>query len=293
MSGSALSTWVEPRSIADARSLAEAISRSGLAPQAARSPEAVMVILAQGAELGLPPMAALRQIHVVNGRAVLSADLMRALVLRMGGRIRCVESTPDRATFAGSRGEEPEQSITWTMQMAQRAGLVGKGPWQQYPAAMLRARASAELCRLVWPDVVGGLYTPDEMGDARDVRAEAPAVPVVAEEVVDAEVVDIERAQIVDVDDAKRLGLPKTAPTSAPTTEPAAVSAPKKAPKAKAAPLPPHVGALWASAQEMGLTADDMRQAAREVGVEPRALTPEQADEILALWRLNAVERAR
>ncbi len=276
MSGSALSTWVEPRSIADARSLAEAISRSGLAPQAARSPEAVMVILAQGAELGLPPMAALRQIHVVSGRAVLSADLMRALVLRMGGRIRCVESTPDRATFAGARGEEPEQSITWTMQMAQRAGLTGKGPWQQYPAAMLRARASAELCRLVWPDVVGGLYTPDEMAE-RDVR-EAPAVPVVAGEVVDAEVVPVE------------------APAPAPMTQPVApepAPAPKRSPKAKAAPLPPHVGALWASAQEMGLTADDMRQAAREVGVEPRALTPEQCAEIVALWRLHAAERAR
>jgi hypothetical protein len=280
VSGSALSTWVEPRSIADARSLAEAISRSGLAPQAARSPEAVMVILAQGAELGLPPMAALRQIHVVNGRAVLSADLMRALVLRMGGRIRCVESTPDRATFAGARGEEPEQSITWTMSMAQRAGLTGKGPWQQYPAAMLRARASAELCRLVWPDVVGGLYTPDEMGDARDVRVEAPAVPVVAEEVVDAEVVPVEAP----------------APAPASTTQPVApepAPAPKRSPKAKAAPLPPHVGALWASAQEMGLTADDMRQAAREVGVEPRALTPEQCAEIVALWRLHAAERAR
>jgi hypothetical protein len=280
VSGSALSTWVEPRSIADARSLAEAISRSGLAPQAARSPEAVMVILAQGAELGLPPMAALRQIHVVNGRAVLSADLMRALVLRMGGRIRCVESTPDRATFAGSRGEEPEQSITWTMQMAQRAGLTGKGPWTQYPGAMLRARASAELCRLVWPDVVGGLYTPDEMGDARDARVEAPAVPVVAEEVVDAEVVPAEAPAL----------------TPASTTQPVApepAPAPKRSPKAKAPPLPPHVGALWASAQEMGLTADDMRQAAREVGVEPRALTPEQCAEIVALWRLHAAERAR
>ncbi len=283
MSGSALSTWVEPRSIADARSLAEAISRSGLAPQAARSPEAVMVILAQGAELGLPPMAALRQIHVVNGRAVLSADLMRALVLRMGGRIRCVESTPDRATFAGARGEEPEQSITWTMQMAQRAGLTGKGPWLQYPAAMLRARASAELCRLVWPDVVGGLYTPDEMGEARDVRVEAPAVPVAAEEVVDAEVVPAtsQTPVTVEVIDVR----PKPAP------EPAA--APKRSPKAKAPPLPPHVGALWATAQEMGLTAEDMRQAAREVGVEPRALTPEQCAEIVALWRLHAAERAR
>jgi hypothetical protein len=166
------------------------------------------------------------------------------------------------------------------MSMAQRAGLTGKGPWQQYPAAMLRARASAELCRLVWPDVVGGLYTPDEMGDARDVRVEAPAVPVVAEEVVDAEVVPVEAP----------------APAPASTTQPVApepAPAPKRSPKAKAAPLPPHVGALWASAQEMGLTADDMRQAAREVGVEPRALTPEQCAEIVALWRLHAAERAR
>jgi hypothetical protein len=87
---------------------------------------------------------------------------------------------------------------------------------------------------------------------------------------------------------------PAPAPAPTPTTEPvAAASAPKRSPKGKAAPLPPHVGALWATAQEMGLTADDMRQAAREVGVEPRALTPEQCAEIVALWRLHAAERAR
>jgi hypothetical protein len=92
--------------------------------------------------------------------------------------------------------------------------------------------------------------------------------------------------------DAEVVPVEAPAPKPEPAAEPAPAPA-KKSPKAKAAPLPPHVGALWATAQEMGLTAEDMRQAAREVGVEPRALTPEQADEILALWRLNAAERAR
>jgi len=44
-----------------------------------QSPEAIYSAILTGLELGLPPMKALRSIHLVQGRPVLSADLMVGL----------------------------------------------------------------------------------------------------------------------------------------------------------------------------------------------------------------------
>lgn len=256
----ALTTWAEPRTLAEARQVAEAVAKSGLAPQSARSPDAVMVILATGAELGLPPMAALRSIHVVSGRAVLSADLMRALVMRAGGDLWCVEATPTRAEWRARRNGR-ESTAVWTADMAKRAGLLGKpGPWQQYPHAMLSARASVEICRRVWPEVCAGLYTPDEMGAAETVEAEvipapAPSTPPPALEVVEGEVVET--------------------PPEPPPAET----------KRRKPPLPPHVARLVAFAKRQGIEMQEVTNAAGVFGCEsPRDLTPDQALAIEARW---------
>jgi hypothetical protein len=47
--------------------------------------------------------------------------------------------------------------------MAKRAGLAGKGTWAAYPHSMLRARCSAELARMVYPDFLFGVYAEGEI----------------------------------------------------------------------------------------------------------------------------------
>ena len=79
---------------------------------------------------------------------------------------------------------------------------------------------------------------------------------------------------------------PRPAPTQAPEPKPATVAKPS-------ATWPAHVMALVEEAKRLGLAKADVEQAAREVGVQARALTPEQCAEIVALWRLHAAERAR
>jgi hypothetical protein len=169
---------LELRTLDDVERLARTAVASGLVQ--VRRPEEAAVILLTGRELGLSPMQSLRGIYVVSGRPVLSADLLVAVVRASGlcASWRTVESTAEVATIETlRRGEDQPSRRTWTMADAKRAGLVGKGTWTQYPAAMLRHRCAADLAREVYPDVCLGLYTPDEMGDERapeGVRAEGP-----------------------------------------------------------------------------------------------------------------------
>jgi hypothetical protein len=147
-----------------------------------RRPEEAAVILLRGRELGLAPMQSLQAIHVVQGRPVLSADLMVALVRRSGlcASWRTVESTPETCTIETMRVDEQQPTRkTWTMADATRAGLGPSkgGNWRAYPAQMLRHRCASDLAREVYPDVVLGCYTRDEVESPGP--SEIPVAPVV------------------------------------------------------------------------------------------------------------------
>jgi hypothetical protein len=120
-----------------------------------------------GKEVGFSPMAALRSIDIIEGAPALRAVALRALILRAGHDMWVVESTSTRAIVAGVRaGSTHEQSSTWTLDRAKAAQLTGKTNWQRHPGAMLVARATAEVARLIAPDVLLGLpYTVEELAD--------------------------------------------------------------------------------------------------------------------------------
>lgn len=132
-----------------------------------RRPEAVLAAMVAGAERGLSAMESLRSIHVIDGRPTLSAEAMRALVFAAGHTIDIVESTDAKATVIGRRAgtETTSPPFTWTLDKARRARLANKQNWQTYPAAMLLARATADLCRALFPDVIAGLAVTEEITD--------------------------------------------------------------------------------------------------------------------------------
>lgn len=176
-----LQMGVMPRHFDDARQMCEALYHSGLLPSAIKGPAAVFAVLQTGAELGLPPMAAIRGIHIVQGRPVLAADLMVALVRRSGlcQSFRQIGSDDTQATYETHRvGEAEPQSLTYTMTQAEKAGLAKRETWKAHPAAMLRARCKAALARDVYPDVLVGVYDQDEardFGGAVDVQVVSKA----------------------------------------------------------------------------------------------------------------------
>ncbi|MEW5848854.1 MAG: hypothetical protein AB2A00_08565 [Myxococcota bacterium] len=181
-------TNLVPHNLEQLYKLSHNLSGSALIPNALRNrPADVAVVIMTGLELGLSPMQALRLIHVWNGKPSLSADLIVALVKRSPAckYFRLLESNARLATYETLREGEPEPTrMSFTVEQAQKAGLLNKDVWRNYPEPMLRARAAAYLARIVYPDVVGGIYTEDEGEEIR--RNNSPgSVHAVSATVVD------------------------------------------------------------------------------------------------------------
>jgi len=168
--------------MAPAVELAERIYRTEFVSSGLRGrPEAVVACILAGHEVGIGPTQALSKIYVVDGKPTMSAELMRALVQRAGHDFWVEENTNTRVTVCGRRaGREFVSKVTWTMDDAKKAGLAGKQNWQRYPRSMLLARATSELCRLMFADVLGGIsYSREELEDGGEIPPEtaAPSEP--------------------------------------------------------------------------------------------------------------------
>ena len=188
---------IVPRTMPEVQSLAEVLAKSALLPDALKGKAAdVVVQILAGSELGLAPMASIRGVHIVQGKPILSADTMVGLVLASGlaEYFVCVDATDNAVTFETKRKGSPvPQRCTWTMEQAKRAAINTKDNWRAHPRQMLSARARAELARSAYPDVLAGVYVPEEHVDVR------PMAP--ANDVIDAEIVSETRANPADAID--------------------------------------------------------------------------------------------
>ena len=143
--------------------------RSGLLPQGIKTAEAAGILALKAWELGLPPMMAFSHIHIINGKPTLSAELMQALVRKNlpGIQISILENTEKKATIKILRTERGSLPVTFTFPIedAERAKLLSKDVWKQYPKAMLFSRCMSAILREVCPDALLGVsYTAEELG---------------------------------------------------------------------------------------------------------------------------------
>lgn len=138
--------------------------KSGLCPTAIKTPEAALFVILAGRDLGLSPVAALRNVTVIQGKIEVAADMQLALFHRAGGRSKWLEITATRAALQLSAPwlDAPHTS-EFTAQDATRAGLTGDN-WRKYPKAMLRSRAITQGLKDVGYDATAGVYAPGEIG---------------------------------------------------------------------------------------------------------------------------------
>lgn len=153
--------------IGDIERMADYIVKSGLFGMSKRE-QAISLMLLSQAE-GLHPMKAIQEYHIIQGRPAMRADAMLARFQKAGGRVEWHEltDTKARATFTHPQGGSV--TIEWTIQMARQAGLFDKtgSNWKRYPRAMLRARVISEGIRTIYPGVIAGIYTPEEIVDTQ------------------------------------------------------------------------------------------------------------------------------
>lgn len=141
------------------------------------------VTIEAGAELGLPPVVSLTGINIIKGRVTLSANTMAACMKRAGYKLK-TRFAPDSCAITVIDPDGEELGVSeFSLADAKRAGLSG-GNWQKYPRNMLFARAVSNAARWFAPEVLTGVYTPEELGDTDFEEAPAPAPEIVEAEVV-------------------------------------------------------------------------------------------------------------
>lgn len=198
---------IVPQTMEEIFRVSGGVVTSGLAPYALvgkvetpadykRAVAAVAITVMAGAELGLPPMVALRSFTVINGRPALYGDGLINVVRRSGKakklKLGFTPGTSDRYSDDAVGWCEAERMDTgetdrveFSVAQAKRAGLwqtadkvekdvwrwdeaAGKkkpkremvqndSPWYRYPERMLGWRAAGYCLRELFGDVLGGI----------------------------------------------------------------------------------------------------------------------------------------
>lgn len=151
--------------------------KSGFLPQSIKTPEQALAIILQGRELGIPTMAALGTINVIQGKPTVSPQLMLALINR-SGQLENIEIKGDENGILCTmkRRGRTAHSEFFGKKEASDMGLLSKDNYKKQAATMYRWRAVAACARTVFPDVILGLYLPEEMG-ADNVNALGELIP--------------------------------------------------------------------------------------------------------------------
>lgn len=168
--------------------IAKALSTTSFVPAALQGrPDEIAAQILYGRDVNLPPMIALAQINIIDRKPSLSALAMRGLAQNSGVKFRLDDSSEVRCKMSAlAPGDGSWTTVTWTIDRAKKLGLTSKQNWQKQPQAMLIARATSELCRLVAaPLFLGMAYSSEELRDGADdlsVLADQPVTPPPAQE---------------------------------------------------------------------------------------------------------------
>ena len=136
---------------------------SGMFADIKSAGQAVVKIMA-GAEIGIPPFAAMSGIHIIQGKPTIGAGLIASAVKGSGKYdYKVVEQTDKKCSIDFYQGKEKIGNSTFTAEDAKKAGTKNM---DKFPVNMLFARCISNGVKWYCPDVFAGpVYTPEELGN--------------------------------------------------------------------------------------------------------------------------------
>jgi hypothetical protein len=140
------------------QSMAGVLAKAGCFGFKSMEQAAALMLVAQAD--GLHPAKAATHYHIIQGKPSLSADAMLARFQQAGGSVKWEMYSDGVVTGTFTHAKGGSVTITWTFDRAKKAGVSNL---EKYPAAMLRARCISEGVRTVFPGVIVGMYTPEEV----------------------------------------------------------------------------------------------------------------------------------
>jgi hypothetical protein len=147
------------------REMCATLVKSGFLPTTVNTPEKAIAIALAGKELGIGMMESFRSINVILGRPTVSPQLMLALANRKGELEDIqIDSDDKRCIVTVKRKGRTAHTEEFGVKEASSLGLMSKDNYKKQASVMFRWRALAANLRVTFPDVVLGLYTPEELG---------------------------------------------------------------------------------------------------------------------------------
>jgi hypothetical protein len=176
-----------PQNIADAMRLAEMMAKGKMVPEHLRNPSDMLMVIEQACRWGMSPFAVAQCTAIVRGRISYEGKLVSAAINASGvlqGRLDYVfsgEGATRAVTARGTmRGEDKPREVVVTLASAK----TDNEHWKKSPDQMLSYHAARVWARRHAPEVMLGVYSPEEFpaDGARDTFAgptiEHTAAPV-------------------------------------------------------------------------------------------------------------------
>lgn len=155
---------LQPQALPAVMEYAAQLVASGFLPTSINTAQKAVAIITLGYELGLSPWAAINGVNVIQGKPTISPALMLGLINRSGFLEDMTIDADDKgATVTMKRIGRTAHTETFTFEDARGMGLTGKDNYKKQPRVMLKWRAVSACARVVFPDVLAGLYTTEEI----------------------------------------------------------------------------------------------------------------------------------
>lgn len=145
--------------------IAKIFSASGYF-QDARDLAQAFVKIQAGKELGIPPMAAMSGISVIDGKPSIGANLIACCMKRHGYTWKVKRLDTKGCELEIFMGGQSQGVCSFTEEDAKRAEVLNKKNWTRYPKSMYFARTISQAAKLFAPEIFGGVtvYTAEELG---------------------------------------------------------------------------------------------------------------------------------